>query len=493
MSKWCCCGSHRRDASSKDTSNSAETPVQLPEPNKTCTLQQNQTNAAERRADGQKHDKPVRVDSASVPLGVPAEIEALIVEDSKSEDNKPSLPRKASIVFSIVRSKLSRHTPAEHEEKKQSHISVRNSEEEIARRAELRRLRHRRIQDELHHDIRGGNARNISPNSLRQPHSLTSLYQACIGPRDVLEFTVPDRIKDAIDTNSPTSSIKLGRLPKVRQGDHKGDLDSKQKRLGGKEHTGEERLWPVHLRQDHPSSSNTGPRLTETISRNSLPTESTTFVERDLSVRADLYLKEDDQSTLGVWLIAQAMQSEDTAGNCAESDYTVVHNGTANQNSVQSVKECLEESRRGLSQTSESSSGPPEPQPSSPLFSPPSPPPGEPAIDDASTREDDSESDVLQFFPIFAKSLLEEPPEVEIRPPPSKSVPDSSSSKYNSHRASFLPSPSRSQLNVHNLSLRDLRNLDLTPFQCKASYDKASFFANHHSSRAPKLLSCTGY
>lgn len=467
MSKWCCCGSHRRDASSKDADTSAETPVQLPGPNKTSASQQHQTNSAERRADGQRPAKPVRVDPTSVPLGIPAEIEALIVEDSKSEDSKPSLPRKASIVFSIVRSKLSRHAPAEHDEKKQSHISVRNSEEEIARRAELRRLRHRRIQDELHHDISGDDASNISPNSLRQPHSLTSLYQACIGPRDALEFTVPDRIKDAIDSTSPTSSIKLGSLPKVRQGDHKGDLDSKQKRLGSKEHTGEEHLWPVHLRQDHPSSSNTGPRLTETVSRKSLPAKSTTFVERDLSVRADSYLKEDDQSTLGVWLIAQAMQSEDTAGNCAESDHTVVHNDTTNQDSTQSDKKCPGESRRRLSQTSASSSDPPERRPSSPLPSPPSPPPGEPAADNVATREDDSESDVLQFFPIFAKSLLEEPPEIALTPPPSKPVPDSSSSRYNSHRPSILPSPSRSQLNVHNISLRDLRNLDLSPFQCK--------------------------
>lgn len=472
MSKWCCCGSHRRDASSKDTGNSAETPVQLPGPNKTCTSQQNQANTAERSTDDQKPAKPVRADSASVPLGIPAEIETLIVEDSKSEDNKPSLPRKASIVFSIVRSKLLRHAPAEHDERRQSHISVRNSEEEIARRAELRRLRHKRIQDELHHDISGDDTSNISPNSLRQPHSLTSLYQACIGPRDVLEFTVPDRIKDAIDSNSPTSSIKLGclpNLPKVRQGDHKGDLDSKQKRLGSKEHAGEVHLWPVHLRQDHPSSSNTGPRMAEAVSRKSLPTKSTTSAERDHSVRADSYLKEDDQSTLGVWLIAQAMQSEDNEGNRAESDHTVVRNDTAGENSVQSDKEYPEESHKRLSQASMSFPDPPE-QPSSRLPSPPSPPPGDDAIDNVAEREDDSESDVLQFFPIFAKSLLGEAPEIAPPSPPSKSAPDSSSSKYNSHRPSILPSPSRSQPNVHNLSLRDLRNLDLSPFQCKGLF-----------------------
>lgn len=407
------------------------------------------------------------VNPQTVPFGVPPEIDTLIVEDSDSEEDQPRLARKATSALSVVRSKLTRHLPMDGGDKRQSHISVRNSQEEIARRAELRRLRHRRIQDELHQEPGGDDASGMSRKTLRDPHSLTSLHQACIGPRDFIEFTVPGKGNRTIDSNSSKCSIKSKGSPETGQQDRKGYAVLKQENPLTKKHAKEEHLWPARVRQCEAPLRTSQPCSPGTMSKRSLQPKSAAHVGTESSVAADSFLREDDQSTLGVWLMAQAMQSEDTGGICSGSDQTVVRNDNLSQHSsIIDEQDKIKTSRRRPSQVSTHSPSQPEHRASS-ASQRPSPSSGKHVVDQVSQREEECESDILQFFPIFARSLLEDP--VEVIPPQTDTKPDpeNGSSKYASLRPSFQPSPSRSQLNINHLSLRDLRGLDLSPFHCE--------------------------
>lgn len=468
MSKWCCCGGdHRRNVSSKHADSHVDALVQPLEPRKPSNLQPRRTCTAEGVTRDRETLESCRIEALSDSLGLPPQIDTLIVEDSDSEENQPRLARRASAALGIVRFRLSRHLSTEHSDKRQSHISVRNSQEEIARRAELRRLRHKRIQDELHHETSGDDTSNMSRKTLRQPLSLTSLHQACIGPRDFIEFTVPEKANHTIDSSSPKRSITLQRSPKGKDQDRNGCPGSKQDFSAAAKHGGEDNLWPATIRQD--PSPDTQPCLPRTALKKTPQPKHSVHGDTNSSIRVDSYLKEDDQSTLGVWLIAQAMQSEDTTGICVESEGTTVRNDRlSQQKGIQNVKDCKEASHRRLSETSAPSTTLPYQQASSPPSLPPSTSSGKYAIDLTSKSDDEGESDILEFFPIFVRSLLEDPVEVSHPLSNPKPVPDNSSSKYNSLGPSFQPSPSRSQPNIHNLSLRDLRSLNLSPFRCKA-------------------------
>ncbi|KAG9239591.1 hypothetical protein BJ875DRAFT_491434 [Amylocarpus encephaloides] len=82
----------------------------------------------------------------------PASLTALLMSDKSENDEEstPVKPRKSTSTLSAVKQKLKKHLSRESNPvKRRSMSSVGTSEEEVERRAELRRIRHKRIQDEL--------------------------------------------------------------------------------------------------------------------------------------------------------------------------------------------------------------------------------------------------------------------------------------------------------------------------------------------------------
>lgn len=427
----------------------------------------------------QQRQNSDRIASPSLAVTVVPEIDLLVVEDSDSDEPQPPLTRRASAALGVVKSKIIRHLSAENNPKRQSHISVGNSQEEIARRAELRRLRHRRIQDELQGES-DDDASNRSQKTLRHLHSLTSLHQACVGPRDIIEFTVPEKANHTLESNSLKSTPQSQKSTEASTQDQTGkrELNDKKQSLV-KTKGDEENLWPVNAHLNHSPSTTIRRRLPEAGSRKSLHSNDVTQTEKASSLLVDSRLRGDqlswdDQSTLGVWLIAQGMQSGEDSGLCADEVEprvpSPVHEGGTAPFVAQELKEGhVEASNKPASTTSINSDNRHRDTTTPPPGLRSSPRQHRLVHNDGDLTESELENDALQYFPIFSQSLLEESPEV-IPLSALKPVRLDSSPKYNSVRPNIHPSPTRSRLNIPSLTSRDLRSLELSPFHCKDRY-----------------------
>ncbi|ORY60113.1 uncharacterized protein BCR38DRAFT_488299 [Pseudomassariella vexata] len=100
------------------------------------------------------------------------DLDDLEVEDTDTEDERKDTRDSSTSTLDLLKTKLSRRLSQRSDARRSQHGS---SEEEIARRAELKRLMHKRIQEELE-----------SEKEAESKHDDSSL----IGPRDALEFVI---------------------------------------------------------------------------------------------------------------------------------------------------------------------------------------------------------------------------------------------------------------------------------------------------------------
>ena len=124
---------------------------------------------------------------------------------------QPHLTRRASAALGAVRSRFIRHLSSESDVKRQSTASIGKSQEEIARRAELRRLRQKRIREELQNEFQGKRisqqASDASIASVRHGSPTSPLQsQPGGGPRDTIEFAVLERHQISPIDQSPAPS-----------------------------------------------------------------------------------------------------------------------------------------------------------------------------------------------------------------------------------------------------------------------------------------------
>lgn len=165
-------------------------------------------------AESSKKDEIV----SAVPVAFPGkglvDLEQLVIDDSEGEGRYTPLGRRASATWEAVRNRLTRHISLESSFKKQTPSLTGRSQEEIARRAELKRLMHKRIQDELLCDDSLVELCTDDRRSTRKA-SLTNLSQPGGGPRDTIEFIVKN--KDHVNPSSSGSEQHEG-VPKFRTG-----------------------------------------------------------------------------------------------------------------------------------------------------------------------------------------------------------------------------------------------------------------------------------
>ncbi|KAK4655857.1 hypothetical protein QC762_306110 [Podospora pseudocomata] len=123
----------------------------------------------------------------------PIELGQLVVEDSDSEDepDHPAPHNKSTSTLHLVRTRIRRHLSQDSLSKKKARSAVGFTEEEIQRRAELKRLMHKRIQEELRSE-EGQKSTRSEVSSDRHPGSPKIDLLPGGGPRDNIEFVVAD-------------------------------------------------------------------------------------------------------------------------------------------------------------------------------------------------------------------------------------------------------------------------------------------------------------
>lgn len=136
----------------------------------------------------------------------PIDLEQLEIDDSDGADDHVPLSKRASVTWTAVCNRLTRHISLEGTFKKQTPSLTGHSQEEIARRAELKRLMHRRIQDELLCDDDLPDACSEAQKTVHKP-SVSNLGQSRGGPRDTIEFIVNK--KDHTQTSSESENVNL--------------------------------------------------------------------------------------------------------------------------------------------------------------------------------------------------------------------------------------------------------------------------------------------
>ncbi|EGX88510.1 hypothetical protein CCM_08554 [Cordyceps militaris CM01] len=98
--------------------------------------------------------------------------------------------RKSSNALETVKNKLIRHLSIDKDPPPKSQVSSPDSDEEVARRAELRRFRARRIQEELYQDHSSSLSPHVSIRSTRYLLPLIDIGRPGRGPRDAIEFSI---------------------------------------------------------------------------------------------------------------------------------------------------------------------------------------------------------------------------------------------------------------------------------------------------------------
>jgi hypothetical protein len=194
MSVFCCCRS-RRSLDHPPPTEQIELP-NLPPPAK---IPENHLITSDGAASRSLPPSLKKGSHISMPLDQdPLQLQQLVVEDSDTEDDDiGAASNKGSITLDAVKTKIIRHLSQDVEGKRQSNSSVGTSDEEVARRAELKRLMHKRIKEELRSEESNDHSSEISANSTGYLAPLIDLPGG--GPRDTLEFSVAD----GTDINGP--------------------------------------------------------------------------------------------------------------------------------------------------------------------------------------------------------------------------------------------------------------------------------------------------
>lgn len=105
-------------------------------------------------------------------------------------ENAAAPKRRTIATLESVKSKFIRHLSYEKEDRNKVQSSPSKSEEEIARRAELRRFRVKRIQEELSSDHNKTNSTHTSIRSTRYLSPYIDIGLPGHGPRDAIEFSI---------------------------------------------------------------------------------------------------------------------------------------------------------------------------------------------------------------------------------------------------------------------------------------------------------------
>jgi len=117
----------------------------------------------------------------------PDDLEDLVIDDSDSDNEPARHARPKSLSLDFVKTRIRRHLSSD-SMRRRSRANASDNEETVARRAELRRLMHKRIQEELQCEETSGTPSEHQPSSRHSVPFYDDLPGG--GPRDNVEFSV---------------------------------------------------------------------------------------------------------------------------------------------------------------------------------------------------------------------------------------------------------------------------------------------------------------
>ncbi|KAL6864117.1 hypothetical protein J3F83DRAFT_766682 [Trichoderma novae-zelandiae] len=447
MSIFFCCGSRRRGRQSAGDVDLADTPEEHRTRRGVAVHQPRHSIEMPIRS------RDTSLMPAELPLEDPTELGQLVVDDSDGEGEEANPLTKTSSALNVVRTRLIRHISHENEANRRSRASAGHSQEEVARRAELRRFRHQRIQEELKNEESKAESSNTSHRSTRYLSPLIDAGQPRVGPRDTIEFTVT--VTDGPHPNTAQAQDPLS--DQSHQEDNGGssqETDGLTKpsfipTVSGSEYG--DQAYPLRPPSTHSATSQklagcsyNMPRLGRVLGADS---------EFDIRHGAHSW---EEQSSLGVWLAAQGLRSGNSSIRPGDSETNdgdpriSVFLPQEDFGGIDSIADAPLPTRRpnnskgrlqGREKSLETAS----------------------FVSSSSNGRDQSDANatLLGRIPLLGSGTLGTAP---TRPA------DHSSSNYPSVLPSFQPSPNRSQSNVHHLSAEDLESLELSPFSWKGNF-----------------------
>ncbi|KAI9158624.1 hypothetical protein HJFPF1_06622 [Paramyrothecium foliicola] len=391
---------------------------------------------------------------------VSEDLDQLEVDDSDMEDGQ-CVRRTTCGALEAVRTLLCRHIFPGAGSRRRSRASVGNSEVEIARRAELKRLMHKRIQDELENDDKDNtiSSRVVGTSTVSNVLDLT---QPGVGPRDNIEFAVS---ASAIEPASPEYLSSPQLLQESSASCQKDSQQSPARPSGGPQllHTSNSTSTMVPCRKYRSTSpcqfiaSSPLSKVTEVTCCSSVAPGTRLAGDADTSdYRRSQSL--DGQSALGVWLASQHLVSQEALENehplakiVTEKDKPSCNEFPGQDTKRETTKESPVQLEGVVTLSSQSTSITGQNMDANG-------PGNGPSVHRTPQRSSSETSDDIFFTP----SELQEDYQLAMA---YTSHVDSSSSNYPSVLPSFQPSPVRSRSQLPRLSIQDLKDLPLSPFR----------------------------
>lgn len=234
----------------------------------------------------------------------------------EEEEDLVAFPKRNSNALEAVKTKLIRHISFERSS--DNRTSVGNSEEEVARRAELRQIRNKRIQDELSSDDGQCVSTHTSIRSTKYLSPYIDIGQPGNGPRDAIEFTMdsdsyepsqlcpPPVPSPASDPNTETSQLMA---QKKRRSSCPSAFKTPEDQTKPTESEPCLDVQDVSRPQSVHCSAST--KMTA-LTFPSPPMERVLGAENSFQLTRESNTS-DSTSGLGMWLIAQALHDRDSA------------------------------------------------------------------------------------------------------------------------------------------------------------------------------------
>ncbi|KAL6908965.1 hypothetical protein GGI43DRAFT_429683 [Trichoderma evansii] len=399
----------------------------------------------------------VPVQPPELPPENPTEFEQEMGDDSDGDGGANNTLTKASSTNSalnVVRTKLICHMSNENETNRRSRVSAGHSQEEVARRAELRRFRHQRIQEELNNEDNKAESSNTSHRSTSYLSPLIDAGQPRIGPRDTIEFTVADGLHPrAAQALLPQDDIEFIDTPKSEVGSITQEEGRGIKYPSILEVlNAEDREQAPPLRP--PSTHSNRSQKIAGCSYNSPRLDRVLGTDNEFNIRHGAHAWE-EQSTLSIWLAAQGMRSRSSSipADNESNDKSAKDQACSHHESFGAIdsaadaplpihcsgsKEMGSQDRGGSYESASFASN------------------------NSNNRAIGGTDTILpKRSPLSGFNILDT---ATTKPA------DNSSSNYPSVLPSFQPSPNRSQPDFYHLSAEDLESLELSPFSWQGDF-----------------------
>ena len=424
-----------------------------------------QTNKAQNHQDGSVGGDGSRFGHTLAHGAITAPLEPGHLDEDGygSKEDIPSLGSKAAAALEAVKSKLIRHLSHENNMRQRSFASIGSSDEEVARRAELKRAMRRRIQEQLNEDSIRSSSKASAQRSNCSSHLIDAAGEGS-GPRDKVEFDVFQDFKASHLGDQPTVTSTSEDILTTND-----TLDPSDR------HDGCIVISTENDSKGCSSKCQTGPATRGATSpkiggrgRCSMSQRSAHFSARS-SLRQDFLHDDDEQSTLEVWLMAQGLRSSDSSPARVgtpidETTYVADHHEVPSE----AKEDVMEDTQMTAPTEVDDLEGP---LASWQCWTGGNS--GRGVFEDHFSLNSATDNGAIRAFGRISVPDVEvsqnSPEDLAERSleAASDSSSTGNSSRYPSGLSSFQPSPVRSRPNIHALSAEDLETLQLSPFQCK--------------------------